>query len=81
MSNEHKTVIGILTCVSHGPDGVELYYFEVAEGEYLNIKFVGGHADAIQVPLNTKIALCMSTIEVDGFRIVCNHQPYFTEVK
>ena len=77
----HQSVIGKLTSVPHGgPDGSIGYFFEKEDETFLTVKFVGGFADARTVPLNEKIALCMSVVEIDGFHVVCTHKPFYTVI-
>lgn len=82
MSNyKHQSVVGTLTLVPHGsPDGGDGFFFEKEDGSFLSLKFSGGRADSSTVPLNEKVAMCMSAVEVDGFNVVCTHKPFFTKV-
>ena len=76
MTIKHKTFIGKIMEVPCGTKSD--YFFELENGDFLNLK----SNDAVeQVPINTKVALCMSVDEVDGFRVVCDHVPYFTRVQ
>jgi hypothetical protein len=73
---EHKSFVGVLTFVPYGPDGAK-HYFELESGEFLNVKFEDG-LDFSEVPLNRKIALCMSEKPIVGYHIVCSHDKFFT---
>ena len=76
---KHSTKVGKFTMVPEGLDTE--FFFELESGEFLALKFIGGLAEALLVPTNTKIALCMSENKVNGYHLVCTHTPFFRELK
>lgn len=76
MSEKHKTFIGTIMEVPCGINSE--YFFELENGDFLNLE---NNESVQKIPINTKVAVCMSTKEFNGFRRVCSHVPFFTEIE
>ena len=77
---QQESIIGVLTAAtSH--DGLAYFFKKDADGEYLNIKFLGGYDQAKSVPLNERIVLCVSLDKTNGFNLVHDQGRFFTELR
>jgi hypothetical protein len=66
---KHNSVVGIITQVS----GSNEFWLETEEETYYALKFAGVVEKDI---LNVKVALCISTVSVDGYHVVCTHDDF-----
>lgn len=73
---EYKMRVGYFTMQPSGHESYE-YWFKVAEGEYIELNFPNGVDQAVEVPTNENIALCMSVSPVDGKFQICTEGELF----
>jgi hypothetical protein len=78
---QNESIVGVLTAATSGGDGLLYFFQKDADGQYLNIKFPDGYDQARQVPINTRIALCMRKDKINGFSIVCTGEKFHTVLK
>ena len=72
-----KSVVGKLIYVQSAPNGTG-YYFELENGDFLDIQFLCDEQEALKVPRNTRISLVLLGDTIDGLYQVSDEAPMYT---